>query len=77
MGTQSTPAERVRKIGGTTIRSIGHIARLQRVRDNDDDCVTPVNMLRELYKDEKAIALSLRAACARRRRGRCGNRQPA
>jgi starvation-inducible DNA-binding protein len=34
-------AERVRKIGGTTIRSIGHIARLQRIQDNDAEYVTP------------------------------------
>src|SRR5437763_6969133 len=38
-------AERVRKIGGTTIRSIGYIARLQRVRDNDEDFVAPRSML--------------------------------
>ena len=38
-------AERVRKIGGTTIRSIGHIARLQRVRDNEAEYVTPADML--------------------------------
>jgi len=40
-------AERVRKIGGTTIRSIGHIARLQRVLDNDAEYVTPTDMLSE------------------------------
>src|SRR5262249_43102730 len=38
-------AERVRKIGGTTLRSIGHIGRLQRVLDNDADFVTPLDML--------------------------------
>src|SRR6201984_1127227 len=38
-------AERVRKIGGTTFRSIGHIARLQRVIDNDAEYVTPLDML--------------------------------
>jgi starvation-inducible DNA-binding protein len=54
-------AERVRKIGGTTIRSIGHIARLQRVEDNDADYVTPADMLSELHEDEKALVLSLRA----------------
>ncbi len=54
-------AERVRKIGGTTIRSIGHIARLQRISDNDADIVAPVNMLRELHKDEEAILLSMQA----------------
>lgn len=54
-------AERVRKIGGTTIRSIGHIARLQRIGDNDVDIVTPTDMLRELERDEKAILQSLHA----------------
>src|ERR1700719_2246882 len=38
-------AERVRKIGGTTLRSIGHISRLQRILDNDGDYVTPMDML--------------------------------
>jgi starvation-inducible DNA-binding protein len=54
-------AERVRKIGGTTIRSIGHIARLQRIRDNDAEYVTPGDMLSELHEDEKAFVLSMRA----------------
>src|SRR5262245_30728252 len=44
-------AERVRKIGGTTVRSIGQIARLQRVLDNDADYVTPPDMLAELRDD--------------------------
>jgi len=57
-------AERVRKIGGTTIRSIGHIARLQRIADNDSDFVTPVDMLSELLEDEKAVLLSMRAVHA-------------
>jgi starvation-inducible DNA-binding protein len=52
-------AERVRKIGGTTIRSIGHIARLQRIPDNDAEYVTPQDMLSELREDEKALALSM------------------
>jgi starvation-inducible DNA-binding protein len=55
-------AERGRKIGGTTIRSIGHIARLQRIPDNDADFVTPEDMLAELHEDEKALVLSMRAA---------------
>src|ERR1700749_135739 len=55
-------AERVRKIGGTTIRSIGHIARLQRVADNDAEFVTPEDMLAELHEDEKALTLRMRAA---------------
>ncbi|HEY1986421.1 MAG TPA: DNA starvation/stationary phase protection protein [Terracidiphilus sp.] len=54
-------AERVRKIGGTTIRSIGHIARLQRIADNDADFVTPADMLSELHEDEKALTLRMRA----------------
>src|ERR1700756_2890364 len=53
-------AERVRKIGGTTIRSIGHIARLQRVADNDAEFVTPEDMLAELHEDEKALTLRMR-----------------
>lgn len=55
-------AERVRKIGGATIRSIGHIARLQRVADNDADYVTAPDMLSELHEDEKALVLRLRSA---------------
>ena len=54
-------AERVRKIGGTTLRSIGHIARLQRIPDNDADFVTPADMLGELHENEKALTLSMRA----------------
>jgi starvation-inducible DNA-binding protein len=53
-------AERVRKIGGTTLRSIGHIARLQRVLDNDADFVTPLDMLAELREDNRQLALRLR-----------------
>jgi starvation-inducible DNA-binding protein len=54
-------AERVRKIGGTTVRSIGQIARLQRVLDNDADFVTPPDMLSELREDEKALTLRMRS----------------
>jgi len=57
-------AERVRKIGGTTIRSIGHIARLQRIADNDSDYVTPGDMLSELHENEKELVLSMRAVHA-------------
>src|SRR5215470_515109 len=53
-------AERVRKIGGTTLRSIGHIARLQRVADNDADFVTPQDMLAELREDNKELTQRLR-----------------
>jgi starvation-inducible DNA-binding protein len=55
-------AERVRKIGGQTIRSIGHIARLQRIHDNDQDFVGAKEMLLELHADNKAFVESLRAA---------------
>jgi starvation-inducible DNA-binding protein len=53
-------AERVRKIGGTTLRSIGHISRLQRVLDNDADYVTPLDMLAELRDDNKDLAAHMR-----------------
>jgi starvation-inducible DNA-binding protein len=55
-------AERVRKIGGTTVRSIGHIARLQRLEDNDAEFVTPLDMLAELRDDNRALADSMREA---------------
>jgi starvation-inducible DNA-binding protein len=55
-------AERVRKIGGPTVKSIGHIARLQRVLDNDADYVDPDDMLAELCEDNKMLAARLRAA---------------
>src|SRR6266581_3637254 len=54
--TTDVIAERVRKIGGTTLRSIGHIARLQRVSDNDADYVTPLDMLAELREDNSRLA---------------------
>lgn len=53
-------AERVRKIGGTTVRSIGHISRLQRISDNDAEFVEPADMLAELREDNRALAASLR-----------------
>jgi starvation-inducible DNA-binding protein len=53
-------AERVRKIGGTTLRSIGQISRLQRILDNDADYVTPRDMLAELREDNKQLAAALR-----------------
>lgn len=55
-------AERVRKIGGTTLRSIGHIGRLQRLADNDADFVTPQDMLAELRDDNRVLIASMRAA---------------
>jgi starvation-inducible DNA-binding protein len=53
-------AERVRKIGGTTLHSIGQIGRFQRLLDNDADFVTPLDMLAELRDDNKQLAASLR-----------------
>jgi starvation-inducible DNA-binding protein len=53
-------AERVRKIGGTTLRSIGHISRLQRILDNDADFVTPMDMLAELRDDNKQLTMKMR-----------------
>jgi starvation-inducible DNA-binding protein len=55
-------AERVRKIGGTTLRSIGHIGRMQRVLDNDADFVTPLDMLAELRDDNRQLVSNLREA---------------
>jgi len=55
-------AERVRKIGGVTLRSIGHIARLQRVIDNDADYVEPLDMLSELREDNQSLTARLREA---------------
>jgi starvation-inducible DNA-binding protein len=53
-------AERARKIGGTTLRSIGHIARIKRISDNDADYVTPEDMLSELWEDNKSLVLSMK-----------------
>jgi starvation-inducible DNA-binding protein len=55
-------AERVRKIGGTTLRSVGHIARLQRIADNDAEYVEAEDMLAELREDNKTLAARLREA---------------
>ncbi len=62
LATTDSIAERVRKIGGSTLRSIGHIARLQRVLDNDAEYVTPLDMLAELRDDNKQLATRLREA---------------
>jgi starvation-inducible DNA-binding protein len=53
-------AERIRKLGGTTLRSISHIARTQRILDNDAEFVDPSDMLAELCDDNKTIATRLR-----------------
>jgi starvation-inducible DNA-binding protein len=55
-------AERVRKIGGSTVKSVGHISRLQRVTDNDVDYVQPQDMLAEVREDNKELAARLREA---------------
>jgi starvation-inducible DNA-binding protein len=57
-------AERVRKIGGNTIRSVGHIARLSEVRDNDADHVPAKDMLGELRQDNLILVDSLKKAKA-------------
>jgi starvation-inducible DNA-binding protein len=55
-------AERVRKIGGMTLRSIGQISRTQRISDNDADYVDPQDMLAELREDNKSLVARLREA---------------
>src|SRR5438105_12177115 len=63
-------AERIRKIGGLTLRSIGHISRVQRVLDNDVEYVEPLDMIAELADDNKTLAARLREAhnvCAEHR----------
>jgi starvation-inducible DNA-binding protein len=55
-------AERVRKLGGITLRSIGQIARLQTIQDNNDAYVPPREMLRELMEDNKHMAAAMRKA---------------
>jgi starvation-inducible DNA-binding protein len=59
-GVTDAIAERVRKLGGTTIRSIGHIARIQRVADNNDDRMLPQDMLAEMQHDNQKIAGGMR-----------------
>jgi len=55
-------AERVRKLGGTTLRSIGHVSKLQTIQDNNEGYVPPREMLRELMEDNKHIAAAMRKA---------------
>jgi starvation-inducible DNA-binding protein len=55
-------AERIRKLGGLTIKSIGHISRIQRVLDNDADYVDPADMIAELAEDNQTLAARLREA---------------
>jgi len=60
LGTTDAIAERVRKIGRTTLRSIGDIARRQRVKDNDEDFVSARDMLAELREDNLKLVETLR-----------------
>jgi starvation-inducible DNA-binding protein len=62
LGTTDAIAERVRKTGGTTLRSIGDIARHQRIKDNDADFVSATNMLVELRDDNLKLVEALREA---------------
>jgi starvation-inducible DNA-binding protein len=62
LGMTDDIAERIRKIGGRTLRSVGHINRLQRIADNDADYITPRDMLSELWEDNKALMTSMRSA---------------
>jgi starvation-inducible DNA-binding protein len=62
LGVTDDMAERVRKIGGTTLRSIGHIAQLQTIVDNEADFVPPGVMLKELMADNKKVAERMRKA---------------
>jgi starvation-inducible DNA-binding protein len=56
-------AERVRKIGGTTLRSAGHVTRVQRILDNDAEYVSPPDMLAELRDDNAQLSRSMRHTC--------------
>ena len=58
--TTDPVAERVRKRGGTTLRSLGHVARLQRIADNEAEYVTPLDMLAELREDNTRLADRMR-----------------
>src|SRR5262249_27072114 len=60
--TTDAIAERVRKIGGITLHSTGEIARLQRIKDNDSDYVTPLDMLAELREDNRTLITHMRGA---------------
>lgn len=62
LATVDPLAERVRKLGGATLRSVGHVAQLQKVKDDDRDFVEPREMLEELMNENKAMAQRMRAA---------------
>src|SRR5437868_5720521 len=55
-------AERVRKLGGITLRSVGQIGKLQTIQDNNEEYVPPREMLRELMEDNKRMAAAMRKA---------------
>jgi starvation-inducible DNA-binding protein len=55
-------AERVRRIGARTVHSVGEIARLQTIKDNNEEFVAPADMLRELMADNKTVIKAMRAA---------------
>ena len=55
-------AERVRKLGASTLHSVGEIARRQSIKDNDKDFVTPADMLKELMEDNKSVIKAMRKA---------------
>ena len=71
LATTDIIAERVRKIGATTLRSIGHIARLQRIEDSDRDFVPARQMLTELHQDNLELVEHLREA--KRLAGKAGD----
>jgi starvation-inducible DNA-binding protein len=62
LATTDPIAERVRKLGGTTLGSIGHIARLQRIANNDAEFIAPHSMLTELHEDNVQVAALMREA---------------
>lgn len=62
IATTDPIAERVRKLGGGTVRSIGHIKRMQRILDNDADYVTPADKLAELREDNRQLVAAMRQA---------------
>jgi starvation-inducible DNA-binding protein len=68
LGTTDSVAERVRKLGGQTIKSIGHIGRLQHIKDNDTGEVVARDMLAELMEDNQGLAkqmLGIHEGCDR------------
>jgi starvation-inducible DNA-binding protein len=62
LATTDVLAERVRKIGSGTLRSVGHVARMQRILDNDAEYVTPLDMLAELREDNAVLAQRMKEA---------------